>query len=319
MILLWGQLDDGPFRAVVEQLAGMGAPFVVLDTHTVLESEVSLEVDGLVRGELRTSDTAIALESVTAGYFRPDDFRLVPAVASGGPTSIPWAHARSFHQVLWTWADVCPIPIVNPPAAQATNGSKPYQLSLIRELGFDIPHTLVTSNPKAARDFCQYHGTVIYKSTSAVRSVVARLSIARREHMEDLTVCPTQFQEYIPGVDYRVHVVDEELFCCSIRSSADDYRYDRTDEIELRPARLPVEVADGCRALAKGLELLVAGIDLRRTPGGRWYCFEVNPSPAFTFYDRDTEQPIARAVAQLLARPPAPVSHSPTGHVQTPR
>jgi hypothetical protein len=46
--------------------------------------------------------------------------------------------------------------------------------------------------------------------------------------------------------------------------------------------------------------LSVAGLDLRRTPGGDWFCFEVNPSPAFTYYEQITSQPIGQALALLL-------------------
>ena len=46
--------------------------------------------------------------------------------------------------------------------------------------------------------------------------------------------------------------------------------------------------------------LLVAGIDLRRTVNGEWYCFEANPSPGFTFYEQATGWPMADAIAQLL-------------------
>lgn len=46
--------------------------------------------------------------------------------------------------------------------------------------------------------------------------------------------------------------------------------------------------------------LLLAGIALRRTPEGGWVCFEVNPSPGFSFYEEATGQPIAAAVADLL-------------------
>ena len=49
------------------------------------------------------------------------------------------------------------------------------------------------------------------------------------------------------------------------------------------------------------MELSVAGIDLRKTPEGEWVCFEVNTSPAFTYYEEATHQPIARAIARLLA------------------
>jgi hypothetical protein len=48
------------------------------------------------------------------------------------------------------------------------------------------------------------------------------------------------------------------------------------------------------------MHLQVAGIDLRKTSDGNWFCFEVNPSPAFTFYEEATGQPIAKAIANLL-------------------
>jgi D-alanine-D-alanine ligase-like ATP-grasp enzyme len=49
------------------------------------------------------------------------------------------------------------------------------------------------------------------------------------------------------------------------------------------------------------MRLHVAGIDLRRTPDGEWYCFEVNPSPAFLYYETATGLPIAAAIARILA------------------
>jgi len=44
----------------------------------------------------------------------------------------------------------------------------------------------------------------------------------------------------------------------------------------------------------------VAGVDLRCTPDGRWYCFEVNPSPGFTYFQQKTDQAIDEAIARLL-------------------
>jgi glutathione synthase/RimK-type ligase-like ATP-grasp enzyme len=57
--------------------------------------------------------------------------------------------------------------------------------------------------------------------------------------------------------------------------------------------------------MVRGMRLTVAGVDLRWAPGGAWYCFEVNPSPAFSYFAQATGQPIARAIARLLAGHPA--------------
>jgi glutathione synthase/RimK-type ligase-like ATP-grasp enzyme len=102
-------------------------------------------------------------------------------------------------------------------------------------------------------------------------------------------------------------VVGAEVFASEIGSSAVDYRYPRN--VDERPAINPVclaeELAHRCRQLAASLGLVVAGIDLRRTPDGDWYCFEVNTSPGFTYYEQSTGQPIADAIARLLAAPRA--------------
>lgn len=48
------------------------------------------------------------------------------------------------------------------------------------------------------------------------------------------------------------------------------------------------------------LGLSFGGVDLRRASDDRWYCFEVKPSPGFTFYEPDEDTFIADAVARLL-------------------
>jgi hypothetical protein len=47
--------------------------------------------------------------------------------------------------------------------------------------------------------------------------------------------------------------------------------------------------------------LRFSGIDMRITPDGQVVCFEVNPCPAYTYYEGHTGQPIARALALHLA------------------
>src|SRR6185369_16264507 len=98
----------------------------------------------------------------------------VPAVAHHDPASHAVAHARQVHALLRAWSELTPARVVNRPSAMASNGSKPYQAALIRAAAdFGVPPTLVTTDPEAARRFIAKHGDVIYKSVSAVRSIVA--------------------------------------------------------------------------------------------------------------------------------------------------
>jgi glutathione synthase/RimK-type ligase-like ATP-grasp enzyme len=64
--------------------------------------------------------------------------------------------------------------------------------------------------------------------------------------------------------------------------------------------QLPPQVAESCLVLAHKLDLLLTGIDLKETPDGQYYCFEVNPSPGFLYYEKHSRQPISMALANLL-------------------
>ena len=91
----------------------------------------------------------------------------------------------------------------------------------------------------------------------------------------------------------------------------DDYRYGTASMVR---CKLPDEIAHRCFTLSASLGLLLGGIDLRRTPEGEWYCLEVNPSPAFSCFESDTDPEIARAIAQILSHAPRPVAPSVTHH-----
>ena len=186
--------------------------------------------------------------------------------------------------------------------SRMSNGSKPYQAQLIREHGFSVPATLVTNDPAAARRFHERHHRVVYKSISGVRSIVRELGGEDGHRLELIRWCPVQFQEYVPGTDVRVHVVGRETFATRIVSDRVDYRYAGQDggSTLLEEHQLSDGVAERCADLAADLDLPLAGIDLRITDGGRVVCFEVNPSPAFSYYESHTGQPIAAAVARLL-------------------
>jgi glutathione synthase/RimK-type ligase-like ATP-grasp enzyme len=225
----------------------------------------------------------------------------MPVVAATGVGSAAWHYAGAVDELLSAWCDVTPALVVNRLAAMATNGSKPYQLERIREAGLSVPETLITTDPDAAREFWEKHGAVVYKSISGVRSRVSRLGPEHASRFADVASCPTQFQTYVPGHDYRVHVVGDRVFTSEIACAADDYRYPDVNPIEMRAHTLPQEIEDRCLRITRNLELVLTGIDLRRTPDGEWYCFEVNPSPAFTYFEHGTGQPIGRAIAELLA------------------
>ncbi|MFJ9783087.1 RimK family alpha-L-glutamate ligase [Amycolatopsis sp. NPDC101161] len=303
-ILLWGLIRDHPIAAVLEQLRHLGAPVRFLDQRRVLDTTVRVDAGPRGGTTVTVGDEEFDLDRVRAAYVRPYDSTRLAALRTLPRSSPQWGHAAGVDLALNGWADRTAAFVLNRPEAAAGNGSKAYQLRGIAAAGFLVPVTLVTNDPDRVGAFVREHGEVIVKSAGGVRSRVRRVGPADAARLADVANCPTLFQKHVPGTDVRVHVVGAELFASEVRSDADDYRYARAQghpPAVLTETGLPPDVAARCLDLSKRLRLPVAGIDLRRTPDGEWYCFEVNPSPGFTYYETNTGQPIAAAIAGLLA------------------
>ena len=312
MILLLGLTGDGPLDKVTHALSIRGVPFVLIDQRDTLGTEIELQIGAEVTGTLSTPDARIELGEVTSVYQRLYDWRQLPDIAREGPDSAAWSHALALESATHAWAELTNAFVINRASAMSSNNSKPYQASIIRQHGFKTPATLITTDPDAVKDFWERHGSIIYKSVSSIRSIVSRLTPDHLARLGQVSWCPTQFQQHVPGTDYRVHVVGEQVFASRIISDADDYRYAGRNgsNPEIAASELPDDVRERARALAWALELPVAGVDLRLAEDGDWYCFEVNPSPGFSYYESETGQPIANAIADLLAGQPASYSRT---------
>jgi glutathione synthase/RimK-type ligase-like ATP-grasp enzyme len=302
MIMLWGPGTDGPLAAVHAALSEAGVPIFLLDQTRSAETAFDLHADRGTGGEIWIAGARCGLDEVSGVYVRCHSARDVTADAKNDEGLA--RHADRLDSLMSAFLDITEARVVNPAEAMATNGSKPFQSALIAAHGFAVPDTLITTDTDAVEAFAALHGQVIYKSTSGIRSIVQRLQPEDAGRLADIAWCPTQFQQYVPGRDYRVHVVGDLTFVAEIVCDADDYRYaaQQGEDVTVNASRVPVFVEERCRTLAASLGLVLAGVDLRLTPQGEWYCFEVNPSPAFTYYAAATEQPIARAIGQLLLR-----------------
>lgn len=305
MILLAGIPTETPMALVRRELDGLGAPYLVFHQREFDTAEIDFEIaGGSLSGRLRLGDREVSLQDVHAVYNRLMDDQDLPEVRdepSGSPRRL---RCRAVHDTLVRWCEIAPGRIVNRTAPMGSNGSKPYQAQLIREQGFLVPETLVTNDPELVLAFRARHGRIVYKSMSAVRSIVQTLEEGDLERLLLIRWCPTQFQQFVSGTNVRVHVVGSELFATAARTEATDYRYASRqvgEAADLEAVRLADDLAERCIALARVLGLDFAGVDLKITPEGDIYCFEVNPSPAFSYYEESSGQPIARAVARYLA------------------
>ena len=305
MILLCGIPSEPPLALVRGALDKRGARYVSFNQRQFSSMSVEFEiVNGAPAGLLQMNGDSYPLQDFTGVFNRLMDYRFLPEVKDLPETSPERRLSRNLVDTLTKWSELSEARVVNKIAPMTSNFSKPFQAQLIRQYGFEVPQTLITNDPELVREFRAKHKKLIYKSISGVRSIVQTLTDDDMSRLENIRWCPTQFQAFVEGENVRVHTVGKKLFATAISSEATDYRYAARQKgapAELREVDLADELADMCLKLSEGLGLAFAGIDLKITPENHVYCFEVNPSPAFSYYESNTGQPIADAVAGYLA------------------
>ncbi len=199
---------------------------------------------------------------------------------------------------------------------------KPLQLALARELGLELPRTLISNDPDEARAFagrCK-QGVVTKMMTSfAVYDGDGRENVVFTNALgaEDLAalddgldLCPMTFQEAIPKkLEIRTTIIGHEVFSGAIDSQSSDraqhdWRRDGAGMIEQwRPYELPADVADKLLRLHDRLGLNYGASDLILTPDGRHVFLEVNPVGEFYWLERHAGLPLMRALADVLVKP----------------
>lgn len=302
MILFAGIPSEPPMAKAIAAAERRQVPFRFFNPRHASDSDVRLMADGpSISAKVWIAGEAIELNACSGVYARSIDPNMLPEfqrAKAGGNREL--AQQIDNACVMFDHAlDCATTLVVNRPSAMASNFSKPAQLRAIASAGLLVPPTIVTNDPAAVQEFRAKHGRVIFKSISAARSIVHEWTAEGGPSLERIRALPVQFQALILGEDIRVHVIGNRLKATRILSAAIDYRYDSSTAME--PFRLPPSVAQSCLDLASSLDLAFAGIDLRRTRDRRFYCFEVNPSPAYSYFEDHGRQSISVALVELLS------------------
>ncbi|HEX4270741.1 MAG TPA: hypothetical protein VHZ32_05120 [Rhizomicrobium sp.] len=295
MILILGGLVDSIVAHIVHRLTDRKVPFLIADPRQFGQTWMLTweRRGGVFRAWLTQAGQARSLDDIRSVYVHEATAEMQDAPLSSN--EVRW--------LLNSFIENTPMRVANRLSATATNFSKPWQQQVIAAAGFVTPRTLVTNLPDAAREFygrCKRR--VIYKSVSARRSIVQRMTDADLERLDLLAAGPVQFQEWLPGVDIRVHVMGSQVYATEITTEATDYRYSGREEKgrTMSGITLPEGVSENCVQLTQALGLVSAGVDLRRMPAGKYCCFEVNARPAFSFFEQYTGQRIADGLIDAL-------------------
>ena len=298
MIIVAGTAAEEPVAQVLDEASRRGVDVMMLEESAAADWNLEVSATRLGRHcQAFVHGRAIRLDKATGIYLR------LTAPRGAGPVDeLRDRRHQAAIALLCSWAEVAGGRVANRPSAMASNASKPYQAALIRAHGLGVPNTLVSNDPGAVVAFWAKHSRLIYKSTSGVRSVVHELTPADGSRLDRVRHLPTQFQRLLLGTNVRVHVIGSTVFACEVTSPNVDYRYrEGGPSAAMRSVVLPDDLVDRCLSLAQELRLPLAGIDLFRDDDGLWWCFEVNPSPAYSCFAEPGDTSMAGALTGWLA------------------
>jgi glutathione synthase/RimK-type ligase-like ATP-grasp enzyme len=329
-IVIVTQTEDPHADDVIIALERMGHGAVRLNTDEIPESaRISMRWER-DRPFEATIDVLSSGRTMSAGsvrsvwWRRPASFAL-PSGLSIRETEFATQEIEHALGSLWSSLDCY---WVSEPARIRQASWKGEQLARARRLGFEVPRTLVTTDPEVAREFfAACDNQMIFKVMSDPS--LGALSLSRQDPelqfepyevmttviteaeldmLDSVVIAPCLFQEYVPKkAELRVTVIGDEIFAAEIRSQEHeetlvDWRHFDVD-VPYRAVSLPPLVTEQILAFVRSYGLNFSAIDLIVTPDDRYVFVENNPNGQFIFVeDRVPELAMTDALAACLIR-----------------
>jgi glutathione synthase/RimK-type ligase-like ATP-grasp enzyme len=242
--------------------------------------------------------------------------------------SVWWRRVEGFNKLPTSWGDKVArfskneylsliygsitslnIPVINNPYAETFANRKPYQLSIANSLGLTIPETLISNDPDAIKEFwIKNNRNCIYKTLTPMPDKMLetrRLLETDFAELDKVRYAPVIVQQTIEGLDIRINVIGSQVFGASAKTNIKEAEFDWRIDPTLKWEKHDIDerLQDTLRLLIKKLGLHYGSIDMRLTPNGDYFFFEINPSGQFLFIEIDTGQTLSDSMAQLLLWP----------------
>lgn len=297
-VLILGHPQDAHVAHMQSALRQRGAQVRCLETHhfpTHLRFSWHAETQkGLIAWD---DDDVWGLEDIRRVFWRQISGVSIPPLEDKQQQWIAYNDSMSLMRSL---IQSHPHQWVNTWEAYQFHKEKPLQLSTVKQLGVQIPKTLVSNDPQQVTAFVKSLEQVIFKPVyggAHARLVTPQHLVPQRLQLA-LKVSPATFQAYVEGTNIRTYVIGNSVFSAEIRSPSVDFREDQT--AELLPVTLPEAVQHQSLAITQALRLKWTAIDWRLTPQQNYIFLEANPSPMFIYFEQQTGYPVTQTLVQLL-------------------
>ncbi|HEV7373195.1 MAG TPA: hypothetical protein VGN95_00630 [Pyrinomonadaceae bacterium] len=214
----------------------------------------------------------------------------------------PFQRAMAWYTTISGWAFSHPeVRILNQASAlNITN--KPQVLCLAREVGFDIPSTLVSNDFELLSQEMEKRQLIVKPVnggdyTKEIKDVLQTTTV-----LNSTLAAPGIVQEQLVPPEIRVYRIQGRCFPYQLVADALDYR--STTDCQVLPLEvsdLPEGFTDRLAALMDRLQMDFGAVDFKASPQtGRLLFLEINSSPMFAAFDAVSEGRLTNALVDFL-------------------
>ena len=309
-VLILSSLYDFSTDLVALRLESAGVPYLRLNREEFRDHRLTLDplrCELKVLGPVGLHRVDSSLASVL--FRQPVFLRNTPPLPLTAEEQLERSQWMGFLRGLCVFADAA---WMNPPAATYLAESKPYQLAVASQCGFNVPETVASNDAARIREL--FPDQLVVKSLDTVLlrdgtdCLFTYTTLNPDAELTDATVqaVPLLAQRALEfKADLRVTVVGTDVFAVRILSQGrgirGDWRIVPKQDLEFQPFELSPDLSRCCLMLARLLGLSFAAIDLVETPEGTFF-IEVNPTGEWGWLSNQ-EQPIDFVIAAWLAQP----------------
>jgi RimK-like ATP-grasp domain len=319
VLIAAASFDEHAYGPVSTLLEKSGYPVIVYKTDKLLaaEDEFTLDLAG-DRPALTYNGTSILPDDISAAWYRKiASFTLADADTQLAKQLYMNNEVRALHDTIW--------PVFYPddiwlssPSRLARADRKLGQLLLAREIGFNVPGTLVSSDWESitAALLDSENTQIIVKMTRGVISDNNQIKVLHTTRLDRQRVTgmkshispfPGLYQPYIQKArEWRVTVVGNDVFAAAIytdESAKDDWRkHQNSGGVRFETGKLPDEIADLCILYLRRVSLGFGAFDLVEQPDGEMVFLECNPNGQYGWLEEDLGLPVSASIANALIK-----------------
>lgn len=319
MILLITNKDDVTTDFVVNRLNRIGAEYYRLNTENLVSSVgVNFDID---KNEYTLVDYEknqnVNLSSVTSIYYRRP---ILPQIKIDSLSEdenkfvvreIAYV-LEGLYKILNDRFWISSVSSIR----EAEN--KIYQLLVAREIGLDIPVSLITTSQAKAKIFLEhFNGNCIVKPIKNGKvdnhenpTVIFTnlITQANMDLLDGVTSCPTYLQSNIEKMaDIRVTVVGRKVFTTKIfsqefKETMIDWRKGENTKVRHERTKLPPDIESKCIKLVNRLGLNFGAIDFILDRDMHYVFLEINPNGQWGWIEKRLGYDISGEIVQLLLK-----------------